>query len=1646
MKRIGLFALRELHLPCLLPVFKALRKFHHLEVGVLTSKICEDSAQVPFEGLRQSTIKSLSQAGAPFWGTNPDGKPFDCVVTADFCAEWIEGWGPSVCVGHGTISKNIYFTANQTARRESYHDALCVPGPWFASSFGHFVKTRIVPTGFPKMDEYACTSAKIAEIKRDLSFPTNRINVLVAPTFNPEFSALPVVEEALKQIDTSRFHVHIKLHGATEPSTANRFRQLCANSESLTLSENPSVAPLLLAADIVITDVSSILLEAIAADKKVIAVNNPRRFGFSLYEPDCVEFRFRDAAYEVWDPDALLDTLKLLSNDDPKRQLRQETALRLFGNLDGRNAERAADVIMSIVDGKDTRPCPFSFITVQPAKDCPHAIANILWNLATRRWRKIPVAVADQSTKATLEHLNRAADLDLTLIDLSAAKRIGETIILTGKHHFPKDWDYTIAVSSDFMEGRDSRILAPVLLGSPNPFQSLEFIRPDLKGAVDSAQSSLAAAQELQRRMKYRLFHESHSVPLALADGCLIPAKALSPETLSSIRTQGELPQSIFDPTLGHPSPRVLPALIGISGAWNALSKLTDTADSASRLLHVVDKSAKPESAPSSLSEGPRTEYLVSAIISTYRSEKFIRGRLQDLLSQTIASRIEIIVIDSGSPENEASIVREFESQFPNIRYVRTPERETIYSAWNRGVQLAKGKYLTNANTDDRLRADALETLVRALESDPKAGVAYGRQYITTVPNQTFTNATPIGTHDWPQVTLENILVNCNTGSQPLWRRSLHDTFGLFDSSLEIAGDYEFWIRCCLGGVHFILIPERIGLYYKSLTGANKEFQNRFRTYNETYTVQRRNLLKVLSSLSSQELEANLGRARITITDQLDGLRKTSQIEPEAKLRLEHTFWETAVSLEILGRAEASRNFARSFFDIINDSYKLAFHLREISNRPPPALVPRAGALVSIIIPCHNCEKTLPQTLQSVLNQSYQRLEVFLIDDGSSDRTLQLIKEFAATHTKWSPTVIQQANRGPAAARNAAAKTATGEFLLHLDSDDEIAWDFIEQCLKMFEVDPSLDVVFTEAVFFGSKNKIWALSDVSIPALYCHNQLTVTSMVRASSFHRVGGFDEQLMGYEDWDLWISLARSGARFKHLREPLFLYRHTAKSRNYQANLSDSAIKQAIIAKHTDIYRELKQHELSILNISQQIPPTLLLNDAKAASPNRIKSQPSLASRGSAPSENGSQIWDYRSPSNACQPPRKILFVCHDFPPYKYAGAQLYTFELAKELIALGDDVWVFHPVDISKTSSGAEVYSIEKTDFQGVGIFRIVIDEKGGSGRSDPFLSKPVEERFRELLIRENFDLVHFHLLFRLSATLPMVTKSLSIPSVATLHDYWLLCSMGHMIDTQLRECSGPETPTKCADCSSGFHGTPSPKVVSYFEARKAVALDAYKCIDHVISPSHFLADIHARFGFPRPSILPLGWLPVKAKPSATSRKTITFGYCGQIIVRKGVDILLKALNALPKHLEWKLQIHGQVYEPHYMSEVLAPLSTDPRIEYLGGYTTEDLPDIYSSIDVSIMPSRRENYPLTVLESLSAGVPVIASDVGGVREMLNDGEEGLIFRNADVHHLTSILREIIENPSTIKAMKLAIRPIKIIQEDARELSGIYTFLNE
>ena len=96
------------------------------------------------------------------------------------------------------------------------------------------------------------------------------------------------------------------------------------------------------------------------------------------------------------------------------------------------------------------------------------------------------------------------------------------------------------------------------------------------------------------------------------------------------------------------------------------------------------------------------TNVLVSALVSTYNSEKFIEGRIVDLLEQSISKYLQIVIINSGSTQNEDKIIKSFTESYSNITYLKTKERESIYKAWNRGIKVANGKYITNANTDDR--------------------------------------------------------------------------------------------------------------------------------------------------------------------------------------------------------------------------------------------------------------------------------------------------------------------------------------------------------------------------------------------------------------------------------------------------------------------------------------------------------------------------------------------------------------------------------------------------------------------------------------------------------------------------------------------------------------------------------------------------------------------------------------------------------------------------------------------------------------------------------------------------------------------------------------------------------------------------------
>ncbi len=171
---------------------------------------------------------------------------------------------------------------------------------------------------------------------------------------------------------------------------------------------------------------------------------------------------------------------------------------------------------------------------------------------------------------------------------------------------------------------------------------------------------------------------------------------------------------------------------------------------------------------------------------------------------------MEIIVIDSGSKEDEGEIVRAFQAKRNDLHYLRTEQRESLYQAWNRGIEMAKGKYLTNGNTDDRHEGDCLERLSDALEEDEQVGLVYGQvEKVSSFEISTDSeSAIPCPSQEFFPASL---FLHYFYGAQPMWRASLHRKIGLFSGSYEIVGDYEFALRLIAEGLPSKYVPEAKG-------------------------------------------------------------------------------------------------------------------------------------------------------------------------------------------------------------------------------------------------------------------------------------------------------------------------------------------------------------------------------------------------------------------------------------------------------------------------------------------------------------------------------------------------------------------------------------------------------------------------------------------------------------------------------------------------------------------------------------------------------------------------------------------------------------------------------------------------------------------
>ncbi len=191
---------------------------------------------------------------------------------------------------------------------------------------------------------------------------------------------------------------------------------------------------------------------------------------------------------------------------------------------------------------------------------------------------------------------------------------------------------------------------------------------------------------------------------------------------------------------------------------------------------------------------------------------------------------------------------------------------------------------------------------------------------------------------------------------------------------------------------------------------------------------------------------------------------------------------------------------------------------------------------VSIVVPARNAERTLAATLASVRAQTHEAWEVVVVDDGSTDRTADIVRDLAAIDPRFR--LCPGPGVGVAAARNAGIAAASHPWLLFLDADDTILPDMLERIARTLEARPSLDLVevgwvallpsgaVVEQEVPGPGEPLFPRAAVSCP-------FTIHSVVvRKALVESLGGFDVRLHWGEDWDLWMRCGRAGARTAYL----------------------------------------------------------------------------------------------------------------------------------------------------------------------------------------------------------------------------------------------------------------------------------------------------------------------------------------------------------------------------------------------------------------------------------------------------------------------------------------------------------------------------------
>ncbi|HNQ49907.1 MAG TPA: glycosyltransferase [Candidatus Omnitrophota bacterium] len=370
------------------------------------------------------------------------------------------------------------------------------------------------------------------------------------------------------------------------------------------------------------------------------------------------------------------------------------------------------------------------------------------------------------------------------------------------------------------------------------------------------------------------------------------------------------------------------------------------------------------------------------------------------------------------------------------------------------------------------------------------------------------------------------------------------------------------------------------------------------------------------------------------------------------------------------------------------------------------------------------------------------------------------------------------------------------------------------------------------------------------------------------------------------------------------------------------------------------------------------------------------------------------------------KKVMIVSNLFPPFFQGGAEISAYEQASAMKRAGHRIHVF----CGKLDNARMRYRPvkEKGPFD---ITRIRLHASDFDSHRPCFDNPDILCLFRDTLRDFAPDVVHIHNLAGFPDGIVTEIKKLHIPVVMTVHDYWLIC-MKKTLLTDAGSVCGKYDPS-CSHCMSA---TP-------LRDRNVRLKNTMSTVDFFICPSRHMADSLEKAGFSHDKIrvIPYGIQTARFKRSRavlSNGKMFTFGYVGYLGPHKGVEILLRAFDLLRNKDRAVVDLVLCGYERTYLKQITdmcAGLGISRRVRFYSRLPNTRIDAAYSKINCFVLPSIwPENHPVSITEAMASGIPVIASDIGGTRELVEDRKTGLLFPCGDASKLAECMERFIENP--------------------------------